>query len=405
MIEKILQKDVLLKIAAIVIALLVWANVYPRENPVGTKVVNAELSIQLPEPKILKEQPPARVALTFEGRERSLDKVRAEDIKVLLDLSNAPVGKTTLPIEYDSPYPELKVIDINPPTLTVDVTTLEDKVVGIVVKVKGAPNKEFTAGSPVYSAEIVKVTGPRSNVERVQQVLGQIDVTGAVASTSGKVALVPYDAYGNEVAQIVVEPTEIDVTVPLDKKDPATMIAVKVETTGTPKKGYKLAGVTVSPEQVEIRGTASATAHISALTARVSVDSRDAAFSQGVTLTAPSGVMFESTNRVTVNIAIEPDIISKTFSKVVVQLENLPIGFAWDMIPTQVDVTLSGRSDILEQVKASDVQAFINAASMDPQKLGPNGGEDDLWVYLADLPDGIEIDIRPQKVTLELTKR
>jgi len=55
-------------------------------------------------------------------------------------------------------------------------------------------------------------------------------------------------------------------------------------------------------------------------------------------------------------------------------------------------------------VKASDVQAFINAANVDPEKVGSHQ-EISLPVYLADLPAGIEIDISPPQVTLELTKR
>ncbi len=406
MIERIMQKDLLMKIAALVIALVAWSQVMLTENPFETKVINVNLVAQVSPDMVLTQSLPARVALTLEGRRRTLAAVNPEDEVVSIDLTKLPAGTTTVPIEHVSPNAGVTVIDVNPPTITVPLMPQEDKVVAVDVRVKGTPNKEFTADKPVFSVQTVKVTGPRSNVERIQGAVGEIDVTGAVGDRTAKVSLAPLDAYGDEVAGITVEPAEIDVTVPMKAKDPAVTVPVKVETTGTPKKGYKLTGVTVLPESVEIRGPVLATSQIRSLVAKLNIEGRDAGFSTDVSLTVPSGVSLESSAKVEVTVAIAPDIITKKFSRVVVQLENLPIEFTFAIIPTEVEITLEGRTDVMEQVKAADVQAFINAIDIDPKSV-VNGAEYPLPVYLGDgLPTGIKVvDISHKKVILVLTKR
>ena len=404
MIEKMLQKDLLVKVAAVILALLIWATVIGIENPVVSKQFSVDLKIEAPEGKILETPNTMRVAITLEGRTHSLEQIKTEDIKVSLDISKAPAGMSTFPIEYVSPYAGVGLLDINPSMVSITLAARESKEVGIAVTVRGTPNKEFTAEKPTYTATTARVIGPKGNVERVQIVAGEIDVTGAVASTTARVTLVPKDSSGNEIAQIQVDPPEIEVTVPMKPKQPAKMVAVKVETTGTPKNGYKLAGVTVSPEYVEIRGSASVTSKIDAIYTRVDVVGREAGFSSAVNLVVPSGVTME-TNRVTVNVDIQPDIVTKTFSNVYVQVIDLPIGYTFNIDPAEIMVELSGRSDILAQVKAADVQAFIDAGGISPSEVRGRG-DFPLPVYPGDLPAGISIlEMSPSRVILTLTKR
>ncbi len=407
MIERMLQKDLIVKILAVALALAIWADVSSRENPTETLAIEAALNLETPEGKILVSQSVDRVKITFSGRSRALnDLLKPEEIAISVDLSEVPVGTTTLPITYTSPYAALDVTSILPPTVTVEITTRESKEVGIAVTVRGTPNKEYTADRPAYVEETVTVTGPKSNVERVQTVTGEIDVTGAVSTTTSMVTLVPRDSFGNEIAQLEVDPPKIEVSVFLSQRPPAKRVPVKVDTIGTPKAGYKLVSATAAPEYVEIRGETSVTSNISEIRTRpIDVSGRDAGSKSTVLLVVPSGALLEGSNSVSVTVDIQPDVVRKTFSNVAVQPENLPIGYGFDVLPPFVDVELSGRSDILETVKASDVQAFINAGDIDPSQIGAIG-EFPRPVYLIDLPEGIRIEkISYQHVTLKLIKR
>jgi len=405
MIEKMLQKDVFVKIAALVIALIVWGYVLDQVNPMQTTDITVEVPIEAPPGKILTSLPSARVTITFEGRLRDLQRIHHDQVVIPLDISNAPPGQSMIPVEYVSPFRGVKVKDINPRLIAVTLAMEETKEVGVDVTVRGTPNKEYDAQRPTYSQATVSVTGPKSNVDRVQFVTGEIDVTGAVGSVTAAVKLVPYDAYGNEVAQITVDPATVQVTVPMTRKPPAKTVEVKVNTTGTPKKGFKLAGASASPTYVEIRGEESVTRNITSISTRpVDVSGRDAGFSAEYTLDLPPGVKVETSTKVTVSVDIQPDIVTRTFSGVIVQVENLPIGFTLNIDPPMVDVKLTGRSDILESIEASDIQAFIDAGDINPLEIGSR--QDYLKLVVpSGYPEGVKLDVTPPRVTLTLTKR
>ena len=101
---------------------------------------------------------------------------------------------------------------------------------------------------------------------------------------------------------------------------------------------------------------------------------------------------------------IVEDIKTQTYDGMIVQLESPPVGYTWGIDPTTVGVVLTGRSDILSQIRRSDITVYIDAQ-------GRTEGTTDLVVaYKIQAPDGIEtdnvqIDIRPPRVKLTLTRR
>lgn len=406
MIEKVLQKDLFLKIAAVIVALLVWYTITAAENPLETKQVRVDLpALQAPPGMILRDQSVSQTTITFQGRRHSLEKIKDAEVSIVpIDISKAPAGRTTYTIEYVCPYSGVTVTDIYPSQVTVTLTPEEHKQVGIVISVRGTPNKEFIAGAATYEEQGVTVTGAKSDVERVAQVTGEIDVTGAVAEVNNKVSLVPRDRYGDEVYEVTVDSSEIQVTVPMTAKKPAKKVSVKVDVVGHPRKGFKFAGSSATPDEVVIRGDPTTTASISELVARINVDGKDASFTSSVNLIVPRGVELEDTDKVNVHVEIQEDIVTRTFPEVIVQLLNPPVDFKWTINPITVEMRLIGRSDILDQIHEGEIPVFIDAGNINVDAIGSSQTYQPP-VNWGPLPEGVKADITPAFVGLTLTRR
>jgi len=408
MIEKMLQRDLLVKVTAVVLALLMWVQVIGEKNPLETRTVNLalDLNAQALPGKWVKYTGQAKVAVTLEGRARTLAQINPDKIKVPVDLSKAGVGQpVTVPVVFTSPAPGVRVVDVTPKTITVDIDVEDKKEVSVSVSVRGVPNEDFEAETPVLPAATVMVSGPKKKLDQVQTATGEVDVTGAVAAVTTKVSLVAKDAAGNEVGDITVAPLDLQVTVPMKSRPPRKTVPVRVETSGAPKTGYRAGKTAVTPDSVKIRGELQITRQIDALyTAPVDLTDRDASFSYAVDLVVPSGVSAEVT-RVTVNVEVVEDIVERVFSKVPVLLESPPVGYSFVLQPAEVDIVLTGRSDILAQIKADQIEAFIDASSI------PLSALKDKTTYSAKLivmPRGVQdlsVEIKPAQVTLTLTKR
>ena len=405
MIERLMHRDLLVKIAAVFLAVSMWVYASGLKNPLKTLSVDVEVRVQAAQGRVVVSQDPVRTQVTFEGRENSLAQIKPDQLKITVDASKVTGSSATLPMSFTPPYGGVKVTNIAPRQVTVAFDDLASKEVGVLVSTRGSPNDDYQAESPVPATSTVTVSGPKRRVDQVQVVSGEVDITGAVSSVSAKVPLVAKDPIGNDVAGVTVEPAEVDVVVPMTKRPPAKTVPVRPDVAGIPKPGYKITGVTVSPETVEIRGDTAVTRQVDALyTRQVDVTDRESTFSYSVSLIIPSGIT-SKVARATVTVHIEEDIVERTFSEVPVQVENLPAGYSWDIKPAQVDVVLTGRSDILARVKASDVQAYIDAAVI--QVGGSRSVTRELPVVPRGLPEdvSIKVDIRPQFVQLTLTRR
>ncbi|HHW26799.1 MAG TPA: hypothetical protein GXX23_05620 [Firmicutes bacterium] len=399
MIEKIMHRDLLVKCAAVVLAIIVWFGVWNEKDLVQTRVFNLDLVVKAPPGKVIISSTPAKVAVTVKGREFSLNRLGDGQVKIEPDLSNAPDGVSVIPIEFNPPYSNLTVLDISPQNLTVDLDTLHSKEVQVGVVARGKPNDDFEAGQPRVEKASVKVSGAKRFVDKVQFVSGEIDISGASSEVRAEVTLIAKDAQGADVTGVQVEPASVDVVVPLTPLPPSKTVPVKSSITGTPKKGYRVDRVTVTPSSVKFRATGEVAAGIDsiALARTVDVSGRDATFTQVVPLQIPPNVIYEDATQVSVRVEIVPDFVEKTF-EIPVQPRNVGVQLRWDINPVTVKVTLRGRSDVMEAIKESDIEAYVDAEGLSEGSHNP--------VVAPVFPAGVElVEITPNHVSLVLEKR
>lgn len=402
MMERILKRVPWAKVGAIALALFAWYRVTSIENPIQTRTTYVKLLLPEVPGKIVTEFSPAQVTVTVQGRAETLDRIDFDSLSIPLDVSSLEVGANQLPITFESPVGGVTVLDTYPKIASVYVDVEETKVIDVSVQTRGRPDEEYTAQAPVPGVGSVRVTGPRTDVEKVAAVVGVIDISGAAGSIEGQlVAVTAVDAQNNEVKNVTVDPVSIPVSVPMKQRPPAKMVAVKAATYGTPKKGYRVKSVSVEPASVRVRGDLSVTASLSSISAQsVDVTDRSETFTYEANLTVPQGIELESSRRVSVTVVIEEEMIQATYRNVIVQIESLPAGFKWKVNPTTVDITIEGRSDVVEAINDEDVQAFIDASWV------KGAGSHKLVVNVKGLPDSVRFDaIVPSQVILELEVR
>jgi len=401
MIEKVLTKDLLAKSAALILALIVWVQVFNDKNPLERKVLSLDVELKdYSDDKVIMSVNPQKVNVTMEGRARTLAEIDRDELRAVADLSEVGVGSSTVPLNIEPPH-GVKVIDISPRNITVDLDVLHSKTVAVVVEAQGYPNEDFRKGAPSIVPESVEVKGPKRLVDKVQWVQGSVDITGAMKPVTSSVKISPKDSQGNEVRGVTVEPERVQVTVPMIALPPSKEVPVQAIITGSPKAGYTVGKVTVNPENVKFRADPEVSSGIERLATKpIDVTGKDSTFVHMATLDLPKGVSVQN-SQVSVRVEIVEDIIEKTFTGIPVQLDSPAPGLTWDMDPSVVDIVLTGRSDILGKIKTGDVEAYIDAR-------GRGEGEWDLWVAAKVKGSGsesVQIDIKPPRVKLILTKR
>ncbi|HHY75622.1 MAG TPA: hypothetical protein GX500_02430 [Firmicutes bacterium] len=405
MIERIIQRDTWAKVLAVLLALYMWYAAVA--NQWETRVYDLRLEFSEAPGKIITFKSPDMVRVTFEGLARSLDKIDPARLTIPVDVSSLEPGTNQVPIRLDLSIGGVSVSDIYPQTAVVALDIKETKPVSVRIETRGTPNEEFEAQAPVPDIEVVEVSGPRTQVETVVGVFGTVDITGAAGTITGRlVPLVAVDAQNNTVPNVEVNPSHVTVSVPMKSRPPAKEVPIRAQTQGAPKTGYRVKAVYVNPSTAKIRGDSSLTAGLSYIsTERIDVTDRTQTFTYPANLIIPQGVTSE-VMRVNVTVEIEEDIVSKTFAGVFVQIQSLPVGYAFNLEPTTVDITIEGRRDVIEEIERnmeenSDyLEAFIDASWI------REPGSHKMVVNVRGLPNTVRIEsIEPSHVILELRQR
>lgn len=404
MIKAAMSKDLTAKIIAIILAVVVWAQVFNDKNPIERRTFVLDVvPAMVQDGMMIVSTKPDKVTVTLEGRARTLDELDAGELKVEVDLSSVEPGSFSATPHVDVPY-GIKVVEMNPATVAFELDVMSSAEVGVVVEVQGSPGEDYEKGMPMPSVNTVTVRGAKRFVEKVDHVYAVVDITGATSEVNATAKLVAVDAAGNELSGIQIEPSEIEVLVPLQKLPPAKLVPVQVVVSGTPKDGYTIGPIVSNPQQVKIRGDKSIIDTINWIgTKPVDVSGKDSAFQTTVSLSLPTGVSCQ-TQQVVVKVDIIEEIETRTLEDVIVQLESPPVGYTWSIEPATVSVVLTGRSDLVRKIQSDNVTVYIDAQ-------GRGEGTHDLVVaYKIDAPQGVsadslQVDIKPPKVKLTLTKR
>jgi YbbR domain-containing protein len=161
---------------------------------------------------------------------------------------------------------------------------------------------------------------------------------------------------------------------------------------GRPQHGYVVAAIKTSPPTIKVRGGEHDLAKLTSIkTADVSLDGRIESFEDLYELAAPEGVTFDPTQRISVNVRIEEELVTRKLPDLVVTVRGDGVDpMKWMIAPTHVDVTLTGSRLAVEKTKDSMTPIVkLTAADTKPREVE---------VTIDGLPPGVGVRISPERV-------
>lgn len=403
--DRLLERDPAVRILSVVLAVLLWFLGMNQQNPIVQRSFTVQL-VQTPVSPglVLMDLLPQSVTVVVQGRQSIIESMTEADLTATVDLSPATGGRNRLPVEIGLRNRAVRVVDYSPQQAEATVDMIEKRMVNVEIRLAGNPDPDYVAERMRLSAATVEVIGPQSIVQSVSRVTGVVDIEGVTSSVVRMARLRPEDFAGREVRDVVVDPAEIEVTVPLRALPPSKTVPVRPLLTGVPELGFRVMEVIASPQVITIRAPASVIANIESLsTTPVNVHGRADSFSDRVDVVVPSGVVWQSQSQVDVTVTIGEDVVGQRFNEIPIRLQNLAVGFQWELEPTQVDVRLEGRKDLINKLTAGMITAYVDARDEEGHPLG--AGQHRLIVKF-DIPEGVRIiGAIPYQVQLTLTPR
>ncbi|HMA34226.1 MAG TPA: CdaR family protein [Chloroflexia bacterium] len=348
---------------AFTIALLLWLYVLNLENPAGATTFsripvtthglgnNLSLGLDL-----------GTVTITAQAPQDVLSHLQAADLVAYVDLAGRGPGTYQLPVVV-APPPNVQGVVVEPSQLQVQITEVSERRLTVQLAPVGRPSLGYRIETQQVTPRDVLVRGPRDQVERIDQLVAEVDVEGKQGTQQGDVRPRALDFAGHEITGLVFNPPYVSVAVAIQQLLNYKTLPIHVPVEGAPAPGYRVTDITVQPTTLTASGLPTVLEPLNFLeTAPVSIGGATQTVAVNITVPLAHGLTLyppDASNRVQVRVAIE-ELSTKTQLSVLVHRIGLAPGLISVAAPERVDVTLSGPFAALQDLKPDSVQAVLD---------------------------------------------
>lgn len=303
-IQSLFRHNLPAKILALLGAIVLWFFVMNDENP----SVNSTFTVPIytiNEPEGYTVRLSTRdVTLKVKAPRASFTATKTDDFKAYVDLTDAVEGTNKLRVRTVVPQ-GFEVVDVSDETIDVVMESLVERDLSVDIHVTGNTGAHSVLEKIVPEKSHINISGPRSNVERVNRVVGYLNLANNTADFGVKVKLTPVDVDGNIVDSVTLSSQEISVTAKILSGVDKKMVPIKPAYSGIPEQGFEVGEATAQPDKVEITAKTEVLETLNEIfTENIMVDGANADVIKDVILDLPDGIISPS-KKVTVKVQIK----------------------------------------------------------------------------------------------------
>mgnify|MGYP000931978349 FL=1 len=301
--RSIVQHNLPVKIAALIVAVVLWLYVMNDQNPAIDGSYTVPVTIENAPNGYLMNAADDTVTIRVRGSRSLFVSADASDFHARVNLSDFIEGDKLYAVETVIPY-GFELVSVSPDKIDVNLDRMVQKTFKAALTVGGSPASGFTVDKVTQENEAVTVEGPRSLVNQVAHIAGHINLSGQSSDYTATVPLFALNSDGREVAGITLTPSATEISVKLVRGLTRKVVEVQAHPQSDLAPNLKLEGVTVEPARIEIAGTEDVVSKITSIgTEEFSLAQVRETEKRQVKLVLPAGVTAADSN-VTVEIKV-----------------------------------------------------------------------------------------------------
>lgn len=390
-------------ILAFILSVAVWITAVTASDPVEERVYPHAVPVEIigQDPGlVITSDAPSPVTITLSAPSSIWARISNDQVTVRAqaDLSGLKSGKYDVPVQIQLGTRPAEVVSYSPHSFTVALENLETHPFTIQVNRHGEPAIGFQAETPTLSQSVVTVSGPKSVVDRVAQVMVDMDLTGATETINRPVSLQAVDSNNNPLAGINLSPDKVTVTQSITQRGGYRNVVVKVTLAGTVATGYRLTNITVSPPAVTVFSSnpqlvADLPGYIE--TTMLNLNNIKQDLDTRLAINLPVGISVVGDSTVLVQVGVAAIQGSLTFTNNKVEVDGLPAGMSAAISPETVDVILSGPLPVLDTLRTENLHVSVDLSAV--VKIGTYQRTPRVEILVSDLtvesilPESVEV--------------
>jgi len=396
---ELLKKDWVYKIAALLLAILLWFYVTNLQNPTTENTVNVPLAYNGLKEGLIIVKEVENIDVKVRGAHSVVTTLTSKDIKAAVDLSQAQLGKDTFPIDLVLPA-GVELVQIRQgSSIQLQVDAIMMRQLAIEVQTENSVALGYSSYIPEISPSRVVVRGAQQLLDNLEKAQITIDLNQAKDNLVLNSPVVLIDKGGNKVSAELLEvsPKTVQVSVPVIQNIPTKTVPIKAALVGEPKSQWRVYRVILEPETVKITGSYERLEKIDhVMTQPIDTTGLQEDLVTQVGLISPEGVSLLYEPAVKVVVQIEEAPITKSFEGIKIEPINKADGTTIQIVPEAIKLTVQGPQLGMGSLESS-LKAIVDLA--DKQT-----GNHQMEVKI-ELPNDYHVtNVEPSKVEVRISK-
>lgn len=306
------KQKVIVQLVCVLLSFGLWIYVTNIENPIKSYELN-KVPVEIKNSDNLKSSgltlSPNQnfyVNLKIEGSSQDLFSIDKEDFKISVDLNELVLkkGENKVMVRIEEAPQDIKIKNSTGLTIRINTEEYKTKEVPVKSKINVISKSGYYVATPIFSPDIVLVSGPESLVDRVTSVVAEAEESNAVKTIIKNYTVIPVDDNYKEVIGVQLSQKWVEATIEINE---GKTVPIKINVIGTIQNDLKLKSISSDTTEIGITGPKSILDSISEIgTENIDISQIKDNTSIEVKLKIPDGILIHNgQNNINVNILVE----------------------------------------------------------------------------------------------------
>lgn len=306
------KQKVIVQLVCVLLSFGLWIYVTNIENPIKSYELN-KVPVEIKNSDNLKSSgltlSPNQnfyVNLKIEGSSQDLFSIDKEDFKISVDLNELVLkkGENKVMVRIEEAPQDIKIKNSTGLTIRINTEEYKTKEVPVKSKINVISKSGYYVATPIFSPDIVLVSGPESLVDKVKSVVAEAEESNAVKTIIKNYTVIPVDDNYKEVIGVQLSQKWVEATIEINE---GKTVPIKINVIGTIQNDLKLKSISSDTTEIGITGPKSILDSISEIgTENIDISQIKDNTSMEVKLKIPDGILIHNgQNNINVNILVE----------------------------------------------------------------------------------------------------
>ena len=306
------KQKVIVQLVCVLLSFGLWIYVTNIENPIKSYELN-KVPVEIKNSDNLKSSgltlSPNQnfyVNLKIEGSSQDLFSIDKEDFKISVDLNELVLkkGENKVMVRIEEAPQDIKIKNSTGLIITINTEEYKTKEVPVKSKINVISKSGYYVATPIFSPDIVLVSGPESLVDKVKSVVAEAEESNAVKTIIKNYIVIPVDNNYKEVTGVQLSQKWVEATIEINE---GKTVPIKINVIGTIQNDLKLKSISSDTTEIGITGPKSILDSISEIgTENIDISQIKDNTSIEVKLKIPDGILIHNgQNNINVNILVE----------------------------------------------------------------------------------------------------